>query len=199
MTKGTTVGCMAVVAGVLLATVASVYANHAATGKGTYSVHPLVLAEFHFVVAKKAENQESGLNFVNFLQSEMAGSTGSNVFQTFMIGTSIAPLVIDTTTDDGRTVTFTGQLMSTTFIGIGSKRQSFAEIVPFTAIGVDADKETPGPAPDLFTLEVTYSEQVQGELFASLGLGKCVGTTCTITFHGEVKRGDLSVHTSGDE
>jgi hypothetical protein len=31
MTKGTIVGCMAVVAGVLLATVASVYADHAAT------------------------------------------------------------------------------------------------------------------------------------------------------------------------
>jgi hypothetical protein len=52
MTKGTTVGCLAVFAGVLLATMTSVYADHTATGKGTYAVAPQVLAEFHFVVAK---------------------------------------------------------------------------------------------------------------------------------------------------
>ena len=52
MKQGTTVGFMAVFAGVLLATVTSVYADHAATGKGTYAVAPQVLAEFHFVVAK---------------------------------------------------------------------------------------------------------------------------------------------------
>ena len=70
MTNGTIVGCMAVVAGVLLATMTSVYADHAATGKGTYAVAPEVLAEFHFVVAKPGPNPalEPGLNFV---QSEM--------------------------------------------------------------------------------------------------------------------------------
>jgi hypothetical protein len=45
---------IAVFAGVLLATVTSVYANHTAIGKGTYAVDvdPPVSAEFHFVVAK---------------------------------------------------------------------------------------------------------------------------------------------------
>jgi hypothetical protein len=84
MTKGTTVGCVAVVAGVLLATMTSVYADHAATGKGTYAVAPHMLAEFRFVVAKPGPNPdlEPGLNFV---QSEMAGKDDPRSFQTFMI------------------------------------------------------------------------------------------------------------------
>ena len=71
MKQGTTVGSMAVFAGVLLATVTAVSANHAATGKGTYAVAPHVVAEFHFVVAKPGPNPDlqPGLNFV---QSEMA-------------------------------------------------------------------------------------------------------------------------------
>ena len=196
MTKGTTVGCMAVVAGVLLATVASVYADHAATGKGTYAVPPLVLAEFHFVVAKQVPNLhlEPGLNFV---QSEMAGKDDLRSFQTFMISTAIAPFEI-TTESAGRTVTITGQMVSTTFLGAGSERQHFAELVSFTATGVDA--RTPEPGADFFSLEVEYSaSQMQGPLFARLGLGDCDAKTCTIKFEGRVKRGDIFVHTSGGD
>jgi hypothetical protein len=190
---------MAVVAGVLLATMTSVYANHTATGKGTYAVAPKVIAEFHFVVAKRPNpdpnpDLEPGLNFV---QSEMAGRGAPRSFQTFMISTAIAPLDI-TTTDAGRTVTITGEMVSTTFLGAGEERQSFAELVSFTATGVD--KRTPEPGSDLFSLEVKYSaRQVQGPLFASFGFGDCDATTCTITFEGPVKRGDIFVHTSGDE
>jgi hypothetical protein len=199
MTKGTTVRCMAVVAGVLLATVASVYADHAATGKGTYAVPPLVLAEFHFVVAKPGgpnPNLEPGLNFV---QSEMAGRDGSRSFQTFMISTAIAPLEIsDEPTGTGRMVTITGEMVSTTFLRVGPERQPFAELVPFTAIGVD--KRTPEAGTDLFSLTVEYSaNQAQGPLFASLAFGVCDATTCTIKFDGPVKTGDIFVHTaSGD-
>jgi len=198
MTKGTTVRCMTVVAGVLLATVASVYADHAATGKGTYAVPPLVLAEFRFVVAKPVAmpgpdpDLEPGLNFV---QSEMAGKDDSKSFQTFMISTAIAPFNI-TTEPDGRTVTVKGQMVSTTFLGAGPEPQSFAELVSFTAIGVDA--RAPEPGTDLFSLEVKYSaSQKQGRLFESLGFGDCVGETCIITFEGSVKTGDIFVHTAG--
>jgi hypothetical protein len=198
MTKGTTVRCMAVVAGVLLATVASVYADHAATGKGTYDVFHLDLAEFRFIVAKPVKmpgpdpNLEPGLNFV---QSEMAGKDGSTSFQTFMISTAIAPFNISTE-PDGRTVTIKGQMVSTTFLGAGP--QSFAELVSFTAIGVDA--EDPEPGTDLFSLEVKYSAtEMQGKLFASLGLGDCDDTTCKITFNGTVISGDIFVHTSGGD
>jgi len=190
---------MAVVAGVLLATVASVYADHAATGKGTYAVAPKVIAEFHFVVAKRPNpdpnpDLEPGLNFV---QSEIAGGNDPKSFRTFMISTAIAPLDI-TTEAAGRTVTITGQMVSTTFLGAGEERQSFAELVSFTATGVD--KRTPEPGADLFSLEVKYSaSQVQGPLFASLGFGDCDAETCTITFDGPVKRGDIFVHTSGGE
>jgi hypothetical protein len=196
MTKGTTVSCMAVVAGVLLATVASVYADHAATGKGTYAVAPQVLAEFYFVVAKQGPNPdlEPGLNFV---QSAMAGKDDPRSFQTFMISTAIAPLAISTE-PAGRTVTITGEMVSTTFLGVGPERQPFAELVPFTAIGVD--KRTPEAGADLFSLTVEYSaNQAQGPLFASLGLGECDATTCTITFAGPVKTGDIFVHTAGGE
>jgi hypothetical protein len=202
MTKGTTVRCMAVVAGVLLATVASVYADHAATGKGTYAVSQLDLAEFRFVVAKPVAmpgpdpDLEPGLNFV---QSEMAGKDDSTPFQTFMISTAIAPFNITTDESDRRTVTIKGQMVSTTFLGAGPEPQSSAELVSFTAIGVDA--RDPNPGTDFFTLEVTYSaSQMQGPLFASFDeLGNCDATTCTIKFEGRVIRGDIFVHTSGDE
>jgi hypothetical protein len=194
MKKGTAVGFMAVIAGVLLATVTSVYANHTATGKGTYAVAPQILAEFHFVVAKQGPNPglEPGLNFV---QSAMAGKIGPRSFQTFMISTAIAPLMIS---DDpaGRTVTITGEMVSTTFLGVGEERQPFAELVPFTAIGVD--KRTPEAGVDFFSLEVKYSaSQVQGPLFASFGFGDCDAETCIITFDGLVKTGDIFVHTTG--
>jgi hypothetical protein len=196
MKQGTTVGCMVVFAGALLATVTWVYANHAATGKGTYTVAPQVLAEFHFVVAKQGPNPdlEPGLNFV---QSEMAGRDGPRPFQTFMISTAIAPLTISTE-PAGRTVTITGEMVSTTFLGLGPERQHFAELVPFTAIGVD--KRTPEAGADLFSLTVEYSaNQAQGPLIASFGFGVCDATTCTIRFEGPVKTGDIFVHTAGGE
>jgi hypothetical protein len=196
MTKGTTVGFMAMFAGVLLATTTSVYANHAATGKGTYAVAPQVLAEFHFVVAKQGRNPnlEPGLNFV---QSEMAGRDGPRSFQTFMISTAIAPLTISIE-PAGRTVTITGEMVSTTFLGAGPERQAFAELVSFTAIGVD--KGTPEAGADFFSLTVEYSgSEAQGPLFASSGFGVCDATTCTITFEGPVKTGDIFAHTAGGE
>jgi hypothetical protein len=197
MTNGTIVRCMAVVAGVLLATVASVYADHAATGKGTYAVPRLILAEFHFVVAGPGPNPnlEPGLNFV---QSEIAGRDGSESFQTFMVSTAIAPLEISGPPGGPRTVTISGEMVSTTFLRVGSESQQFAELVSFTATGVDARTSEPGA--DSFSLEVTYSanaDDVQGQLFARLGFGNCVGMTCTITFEGSVKTGDIFVHTAG--
>jgi hypothetical protein len=194
MTNGTIVRCMAVVAGVLLASVASVYADHAATGKGTYTVPRLVLAEFHFVVAKSNPPLEPGLNFV---QSEMAGRDGSRSFQTFMVSTAIAPLTIsDDPPGPERMVTITGEMVSTTFLRVGSERQHFAELVSFTATGVDA--RTPEAGADLFSLEVKYSaDEKQGPLFESLGFGTCDTVTCTITFEGSVKTGDIFVHTAG--
>jgi hypothetical protein len=196
MKQATTVEFIAVFAGVLLATVTSVYANHTATGKGTYAITPQVIAEFHFVVAKPGPNPdlEPGLNFV---KSEMAGRDGPKSFQTFMISTAIAPLEISTE-PAGRTVTITGEMVSTTFLGVGPERQAFAELVPFTAIGVD--KKTPEAGADLFSLVVVYNvSQAQGPLFASLGFGDCDDKTCTIKFTGPVKKGDIFVHTAGSD
>jgi hypothetical protein len=196
MTKGTTVGCVAVVAGVLRATMTSVYADHAATGKGTYAVAPHMLAEFRFVVAKPGPNPdlEPGLNFV---QSEMAGKDDPRSFQTFMISTAIAPLDI-TTEPAGRTVTIKGEMVSTTFLGTGGERQHFAELVSFKAIGVDT--RNPEPGADHFSLTVEYSaSQTQGPLFESFGFGVCDAETCTIKFDGPVKRGDIFVHTTGGD
>jgi hypothetical protein len=195
MKKGTTVGLIAVFTSVLLATVTSVYANHAATGKGTYSVAPQVLAEFHLVVAKQGPNPDlqPGLNFV---QSEMALIGPPMSFQTFMVSTAIDFTISDDPA--GRTVTITGEMVSTTFLGVGPERQSFAELVPFTAVGVD--KKTPEAGADLLSLTVEYSaNQAQGPLFASSGFGVCNATTCTITFEGSVKKGDIFVHTSGGQ
>ena len=196
MTQGITVGCMAVCAGVLLATLTSVYANHTATGEGTYAVAPQVVAKFHFVVAKQGSNPDlqPGLNFV---QSDMARRDGPRSFQTFLISTANAPLNI-TTEPAGRTVTITGEMVSTTFLGVGPERQHFAELVSFTAIGVD--KGTPEPGADHFSLTVEYSaNRTQGPLFASLGFGVCDAETCTITFAGPVQTGAIFVHTTGGD
>jgi hypothetical protein len=198
MKQGTTVGFMAVFAGVLLATMTSVYADHTATGKGTYAVAPQVLAEFHFVVARPGPNPalQPGLNFV---QSEMARIRGSKSFQTVMISTAIAPLEISTE-PAGRTVTIIGEMVSTTFLGEGEERQPFAELVSFTAIGVDT--VTSGAGPDLFSLIVEYSfDKDQGPLFESFKFGNCDDITriCTITFTGEVKTGNVFVHTTGGD
>jgi hypothetical protein len=98
----------------------------------------------------------------------------------------------------GRTVTITGELVSTTFLGLGGEQQPFAELAPFTAIGVD--NQTPQAGADLLSLTVEYSANgTQGPLFASFGLGACDATTCSITFDGPVKKGDIFVHTAGGE
>jgi hypothetical protein len=196
MKQATTVGFIAVFAGVLLTAVTSVYADHTATGKGTYAVAPQVRAEFHFVVAKPVPKRhlEPGLNFV---KSEMIGGESTRSFQTLMMSTAIAPFEISTK-PAGRTVTITGEMVSTTFIGVGAERQSFAELVLFTAIGVD--KKTSEAGADLFSLVVEYSvSQAQGPLFASLGFGDCDNKICTIEFTGLVKKGDIFVHTAGSD
>jgi hypothetical protein len=98
----------------------------------------------------------------------------------------------------GRTVTITGTLVSTTILGEGSQRQAFAELVPFTAVGVDTN--TPAASADHFSLIIEYqANQAQGPLFASLGLGTCQGATCIITFEGPMQTGNIFVHTAGGE
>jgi hypothetical protein len=196
MMRGIAGGCMAVFAGVLLTTMTSVYANHTATGKGTYAVAPQVVAEFRFVVAKQGPNPdlEPGRNFV---QSTLAGRDDLRLFRTSMISTALAPFDI-TTESAGRTVTIKGEMVSTTFLGAGSERQQFAELVSFTAVGVDT--RTPQPGTDRFSLTIAYSaNQAQGPLFASLGFGDCDAETCTITFAGRVKTGNVFVHTTGGD
>jgi hypothetical protein len=198
MKQGTTVGFIAVFAGVLLATVTTVPANHAATGKGTYDVAPQVLAEFHFIVAKSVDTNPDLKPGLNFVQSEMARRRGSKPFRTTMISTTIEDPFTISSEPAGRTVTIKGQMVSTTFPGEGEERQPFAELVSFTAIGVDSVTSAAGP--DFFSLIVEYgADNDQGPLFASLGFGDCDGPSCTITFKGLVKRGDIFVHTSGDE
>jgi hypothetical protein len=184
MKQGTRAGFVAVFAGVLLAAVTSVSANHAATGKGTYAIAPQVLFQLQFVVATE------GLNVV---QSELAQIGGSISFQSTVIDSFTI-----STEPAGRTVTIIGTIVSTTILGVGPSRRTFAELVPFTAVGVD--KVTPAAGADLFSLILDYSaSQTQGPLFASLGLGVCQVTICTITFAGPVETGDIFVHTAGDE
>ena len=185
---------IAMFAGVLLATVTSVYANHTAIGQGTYAVDvdPPVSAEFHFVVAKQGPDRKltPGLNFV---QSAIEQKSGAMSFQTVMISTAIA-FTIPREESAERTVTIVGEMVATTFLDVGSERQTFAELVRFTAIGTDKQSATD---PDFFFLEVKYSaSQEQGPLLASLGFADCKHGTCTMTLQGPVKTGDIFVHTA---
>jgi hypothetical protein len=183
MKTGTIGRWMAVWAGVLLATVPVVSANHAATAKGTFAVASGVVFQVHFVVVREG---------LTLLQAEWVPTGGSLSFEATRVDT------LDIVTQPaGRTATMTGELVSTTILGEGPTRQPFAELVPFTAIGLDT--ATSGAGPDVFSLTVTYqATQPQGPLLASLGFGACEGTTCTITFTGPLTEGNLFVHTSGD-
>jgi hypothetical protein len=173
---------MAVVAGVLLASVPTVSANHVASAKGAYAVTPEVVFRLHLVVATEG---------LDVFQAEWVPTGGSVSVQATRINAfAIAPAPA------GRTVTLTGELVSTTILGAGATRQPFAELVPFTATGVDT--VTPGAGPDTFSLTLAYrADQAQGPFFASFGLGACDATTCTITFAGPLTEGDLFVHLAG--
>ena len=179
MKQGTTVGFITVFAAALLATVTAVTANHAATGKGTYDVAPQILAEFHFVVAKSVDTNDTNPELkpgLNFVQSETARIRGSKPLRTAMISTAIEDPFTISSEPAGRTVTIRGQMVSTTFPGEGQEGQPFAELVSFTATGVDTVTSAAGP--DLFSLIVEYSaDKDQGALFASLGFGDCDGPT----------------------
>jgi hypothetical protein len=205
MKKGTTEGFMAVVAGVLLATMTSVYAFHAAQGKGNVSVAPKVSSQFQFVVARQLEGSDlkPGLNFVQF---EMTRVGGPMSFQTFMTSTAIDFTIPDSPDDNVRTVKITGEMFSTTFPGVGPKRQPVAEFVPFKAEGMDI--RTPDADPDFFSLTVEYrADRPQGPLFESLGVGRCEPIPrsdpprIACTFEGPVEMGDgkVNVHTAGGD
>jgi hypothetical protein len=184
MKTGTIGRWMAVWAGVLLATVPVVSANHAATAKGTYAVAPEVVFQVHFVVATEG---------LTVLRAEWAPTGGSLSYE----ATRIDALAI-TTSPAGHTVTFTGELVSTTIVGEGPTRHPIAELAPFTATGLNT--VTPEAGPDTFSLTVAYrADRAQGPLLASLGFGTCDATTCTITFTGPLTEGDLFVHTAGGE
>jgi hypothetical protein len=185
MKTGTIVRYLAVWAGVLLATVPVVSANHAATARGTCAVAPEVVFQVHFVVAFEG---------LTVLEAEWVPTGASLSLQ----ATRIDTLVITTQPDSGRTVAFTGELVSTTIQGAGPARLPIAELVPFTATGLDT--VTSGAGPDAFSLTVTYrATRAQGPLLASLGFGTCDAKTCTITFTGLLTEGDLFVHTTGDQ
>jgi hypothetical protein len=203
MKKGTTAGFMAVFAGVLLATAITVSANHAAQGKGNVSVAPKVSAQFKFVVAKQVNDSDPkpGLNFVQF---EMTRVGGPMSFQTFMVSTGIAFFGISDDPMTGqREITIEGQLVSTTFPGVGPARRPLEELVHFTAVGTD-NRALEGGADD-FSITVEYNaDSAQGAfLLESFGVEVCSKNSPRITckFGGpvEMKNSNVYGHSSGDE
>jgi hypothetical protein len=181
MKKGTTVGLMFVCAGVLLATLTSVYAFHTFHGGGRYFIDPPgIFAEFqlnpHSVHVKVAQKDDS------------------TSFQMVAVSKTIDDFEIPSTE---HTVTITGEMISITVLQAGPETQIFTETVPFTVYGEDNDST--GTDPDFFSLTVEYSaSQAQGQLFEPL-FGTCDTGTCTITFAGQVVRGNLFIHTSGGQ
>jgi hypothetical protein len=120
MKKRATVRFTAVLAWVLLTTVTAASANHVSTGKGTYAAAPELLFALHFVAATGGSN---------FVQSESTQASGSVSFQSTIIHSFTV-----SSHPDGRLVTITGEMVSTTIVGAGPERQPFAELVPFTVI-----------------------------------------------------------------
>jgi hypothetical protein len=197
MTKGATVGLMTVIAHVLLATMTSAYANHIATGAGTYAVPSVTTARFQFTVAARPSERSPSIPVTTAkVNVEVVNEGESTAFQLFLFSTAIDSFDIDT--DEGIDfVTIKGKLLSTLVLGEGPDREHFTEIAGFVAEGEDA--ETPGAGVDSFALTVSYSaSEDQAQRFVDLGL--CAdATTCTIVFEGTLVSGEITIHSAGDE
>jgi len=194
MKKGATVGLMSVFAGVLVATLTSVYACHTFHGGGRYSIDsidsiddPKIFAEFQ-------------LN-PNSVQVNITHNDDSTSFQVRAHSTTF-DFEIPCDPDLPRTVTITGEMESTIVLGAGPERQTFTETVPFTVLG--QDNAPPGASGDSLSLTLCYSaDGGQEPPFAALFGGcapppeACATPTCAITFAGMVEDGDLSIHTAG--
>ncbi len=148
MKKGATVGLMSVFAGVLVATLTSVYACHTFHGGGRYSIDsidsiddPKIFAEFQ-------------LN-PNSVQVNITHNDDSTSFQVRAHSTTF-DFEIPCDPDLPRTVTITGEMESTIVLGAGPERQTFTETVPFTVLG--QDNAPPGASGDSLSLTLCYSE-----------------------------------------
>ena len=165
MRKGTVVGSIVGVACVLLTALGSAFADHTASGGGTYEPGPGISSQFQFSPSS--------------LQCKVAQAGAPPGLQMFMFSTAIDTFVIS-----GNMVTITGQLASTTVTAGPPCADGCTEIVEFTAVAVD--NGTPGGGLDTFELEVTYFEE-QLDIFEPVFGDPTV-------FMGTVEHGGVNIH-----
>lgn len=204
MKKGTTVWSMVLCAGVLLATLTSVYAAHFAAGSGRYSAtsEPITesetIAQFQFHVAARPSQRSPSIPVTTVkVQVNVAHESDSTSFELSTVSTAIDPPTIET--DEGiDIVTIKGELLSTLVLGEGPDRERFTESASFEAVAVD--RATPGAGSDTFSLTVFYNASGdQGQRFEDLGFTTCDPTTmiCAVTFAGTLETGEIQAHSAG--
>lgn len=166
MRKGTVVGSIVGVACVLLTALGSAFADHTASGGGTYEPAPGISSQFQFSPSS--------------LQCKVAQAGAPPDLQMFMFSTVIDSFVIS-----GNMVTITGELASTTVTAGEPCADGCTEIVEFRAVAVDNGE--PGGGLDTFSLTVQY-EGPQKLIFVP-GFGDP-----TTTFGGTVQSGNVNIH-----
>jgi hypothetical protein len=202
MKKGRTLRLIVVFLSGLLATTTSVYAAHfAAAGvkshitsgtevqfwflgvsSPTFELEPVIPTQFQCTVVHNGESKSFQL------------SAFTKEIAPFTVVTSGPPEGIDT-------ITMTGTLLSQ-IVFVSNEVQSFIEIIPFKAVGVDV--ALPGEGQDTFDLELEYSTKGIGPLLLeALGsdLVKCDEgkDTCILKLANKVEKGEIEGHTaSGD-
>jgi hypothetical protein len=207
MKQGTTVWSMSLCAGVLLATLTSVYAAHIAAGGGTYTVTSDTIAQFHFTVAARPSQRSPSIPVTTVkVEVKVVHEGDSTSFELFTFSTAIGFFNIETKEEEGidiDTVTIKGELLSKLVLGEGPDSEHFTESAPFEAVGVD--RETPGAGSDSFALTIHYSALQDlgiGPQLKSIlpeGFVNCGVEFCTVTFAGTVERGEIVAHSAGGD
>jgi hypothetical protein len=190
-----------------LATTTSVYAAHFTAAGVESHVTPGTVVQFWFLGVSSRPTVNS--NFMPVIptqfQCTVVHKGASMSFQLFAFAKEIAPFTVVTSGPPERidTITITGTLLSHIVFVSKSDVQSFTEIIPFKAVGVDV--ALPGEGQDAFDLEFEYSAKGIGPLLLeALGPGGLVDCdndkdTCTLKLAGTVEKGEIEGHTAGGD
>jgi len=203
MKKGRILRFIVVFLSGFLATTTSVYAAHFTAAGVESHITPGTIVQFWFLGVTSPTLDFAPVIPTQF-QCTVVHKDASVSFQLFAFAKEIALFTVVTSGPPERidTITITGTLLSQIVFVSTSDIQSFTEIIPFKAVGVDV--AIPGEGQDTFNLKFEYSAKGIGLLlFEALGPGlvDCDDDkdTCTLKLAGTVEKGEIEGHSTGGD
>jgi hypothetical protein len=203
MKKGRTLRFIVGFLGGFLAITTSAYAAHFAAAGVESHITPKTVVQFWFLGVSSPTLDFAPVIPTQF-QCTVVHKAKSMSFQLFAFAKEIAPFTVVTSGPPERidTITITWTLLSQIVFVSKSDVQSFTEIIPFKAVGVDV--ALPGEGQDAFDLELEYSAKGIGPLLLeALGsdLVDCDEgkDTCILKLANKVEKGDIEGHTAAGE